>query len=165
MTSSAEAGNALPGASRRQRLRSPLLLAFAVVLAFEAAGGIVIFFARLAYGTTPGEMLHVIGGLVLTPLYALYQWRHWRRVRPVRPRLDHALGLLASGSIVLTQASGFALGFAWLEARGAAANYAPVVSAIHNIGSMLVLTFVAAHVGAVLQRTPSGPVRPHATSR
>ena len=154
MTSSAGAGDALPGVLRRQRLRSPLLLAFAVVLAFEAAGGIVIFCARLAYGAMPGETLHVIGGLVLTPLYALYQWRHWRRIRPVRQRLDHALGLLASGSIVLTQASGFALGFAWLEAGGAAADYEPVVSALHNIGSMLVMTFVAAHVGAVLKRTP-----------
>ena len=154
MTSSAASSDALPRALRRQRLRSPLLLAFATVLAFEAAGGIVIFWARLAYGATPGEMLHVIGGIVLTPLYAVYQWRHWRRIRPIRLRLDHALGLLASGSIVLTQASGFALGLAWFEARGAAADYAPAISALHNIGSMLVLTFVAAHVGAVLQRAP-----------
>jgi len=139
-------------AARGRRLRSPLLLAFAVVLAFEAAGGIVIFCARLAYGVTPGETLHVIGGIVLTALYAAYQWRHWLRVRPVRMRLDYGLGLLATASLFLTQASGFALAFTWWQARGVAADYAPVVVALHNIGSMLVLTFVAAHVGAVLQR-------------
>jgi len=139
-------------AARTRRLRSPLLLATAVVLVFEAAGGIVIFCARLAYGVTPGETLHVILGIVLTALYAAYQWRHWLRVRPVRPRLDYALGLLATASLLLTQTSGWALGFTWWQARGAAADYAPAVSALHNIGSMLVLTFVAAHVGAVLQR-------------
>jgi len=112
----------------------------------------VIFFARLAYGVTPGEALHVIGGIVLTALYAAYQWRHWLRVRAMRPRLDHALGVLASASLLLTQVSGWMLGFTWWQARGAAADYAPLVSGLHNIGSMLVLTFVGAHVGAVLQR-------------
>ena len=145
-------GQTAASAARARRLRSPLLLATAVVLAFEAVGGIVIFFARLAYGVTPGETLHVIGGIVLTALYAAYQWRHWLRVRPVRPRLDYALGLLATASLILTQASGWALGFSWWQAQGRTADYAPVVSALHNIGSMLVLTFVAAHVGAVLQR-------------
>lgn len=138
--------------ARAARLRSPLLIAFAVILAFESAGGIVIFCARLAYGTTPGEALHVIGGVVLTGLYAAYQWRHWLRVRPVRQRLDYALGILATASLILTQASGWALGITWWQSREGTPEYAPVVSGLHNIGNMLVLTFVAAHVGAVFQR-------------
>ncbi len=141
---------------RARRLRAPLLLALWLLLALEGAGGIVIFVARLATGETPGETLHVVGGLALTVVYAAYQWRHWLRVRPVRARLDYTLGLLASAFLLLTNLTGLALGAAWWRDRvmshAAAARYAPPLSAVHNIGSMLVLTFVGAHLAAVLMR-------------
>lgn len=141
--------------TRRHRLRAPLLWVLAVLLTFEAAGGIVIFIARTAYGVTPGEFLHVAVGVVLMLLYAIYQWRHWYSVRPWLGRLDYGLGLLAASSLVVTQASGLLLGWAWLEGQGSrppAPIYDSGLSAVHNIGSMLVLTFVGAHVGAVLKR-------------
>ncbi len=147
-------------AARARRLRAPLLVALAALLAFESAGGLVIFFARLAAGTTPGEALHVVGGLALALVYALYQLGHWRRVAPFRSRLDYALGLLAAGSLVLALASGLALGAAWWNARldgTGLTNYAPSVSALHNVTSMLVLTFVGAHLAAVLRRTTVRP--------
>jgi hypothetical protein len=34
-------------------------------------------------------------------------------------------------------------------------GYAPALSALHNIGSVAVLTFVGAHLGAVLMRDRS----------
>ena len=113
-----------PGLERARRLRSPLLIALWVLLALESAGGLLIFFARVAYGRLPDEALHVLAGAALTAVYALYQWRHWRRVRPFRARLDYALGLIAALSL----------------------------SPVHNITSMLTMTFVASHFGLVLAR-------------
>ena len=145
-----------PAEPRARRLRAPLLLALWLLLAIEAAGGIVIFVARLATGGTPGEALHVVAGLALAAVYAVYQWRHWLRVRPLRARLDYTVGLLAAASMALTNLTGLVLGAAWWRDRvvghAAAASYAPALSAVHNIGSMLVLTFVGAHLAAVLMR-------------
>jgi len=150
-------GGATPEPSRAGRLRAPLLLAVWLLLAIESIGGLVIFVARLAAGSTPGETLHVVAGLLLTAAYVAYQWRHWLRVRPVTPRLDYALGLLAAAFMALTLLTGLALGWEWLRDRvlaptGAPVAYAPALSAIHNIGSMLVLTFAGAHLAAVLMR-------------
>jgi hypothetical protein len=127
------------------------------MLAFEAVGGMVIFVARLVDGSVPGETPHVVVGVALTLVYAVYQWRHWRRVTPIRKRLDYGIGLLAAGFMALTNVSGLLLAGGWAAARwgsapGAAAVYPPALSAVHTIGSMLVLTFVGAHLGAVLLR-------------
>jgi hypothetical protein len=142
-------------AIRARRLRAPLLLSVWALLAFEAAGGIVIFVARLAIGSTPGEALHVGAGLALTIVYAVYQWRHWRRVWMQRG-LHFVIGLLAASFMALANLTGLALGAVWWRDRvagnAAAAAYPPALSAVHNIGSMLVLTFVGAHVAAVLMR-------------
>jgi hypothetical protein len=140
--------------SRARRLRAPLLVALGVLLAFEAGGGLVIFFARLATGSIPGEALHVFAGVALTLVYAAYQWSHWSRVAPYRARLDYTLGLIAALSLALAQLTGLALAWPWWQARGggAATAYPPLVSAAHNVMSMFVLTFVGAHLGAVLQR-------------
>ncbi|MFI5370686.1 MAG: hypothetical protein ACHQ52_03940 [Candidatus Eisenbacteria bacterium] len=139
------------GRPRSARLRAPLLITLWIALGFEAAGGLVIFCARLLSGSSPGVTLHVAVGLVLTLLYAAYQWSHWRRVAPLRARLDYALGLIASSSLAITQASGLALGWIWWRSP-AAPVYPASLSALHNIMSMLVLTFVLAHLGAVLTR-------------
>lgn len=140
-------------AVRAARIRAPLLLLVWGLLAIEAAGGLLIFFARLASGTTPGVALHVGGGLALTVAYALYQWNHWRRVAPFRARLDYAIGLIAAIALSLTQLSGLWLGLEWWRARaGGRAAYTPMLSGAHNVMSMFVLTFVLAHLGAVLQR-------------
>ena len=141
------------GLERARRLRSPLLAALWVLLAFESAGGVLIFFARVAYGRLPGETLHVLAGAALTAVYALYQWRHWRRVRPFRARLDYALGLIAAISLSLAQLSGLVLGWQWWQhgSRGPV-PYPPPLSAVHNITSMLTMTFVASHFGLVLAR-------------
>jgi hypothetical protein len=141
------------GRARNRRLRSPVLLLVGLLLAFEAVGGLWIFIARLLWGTTPGEALHVGAGLALTMAYALYQWGHWRRVRPYRSRLDYTMGLVAALAMGGTNLTGLALGWQWWNDRAASTTqYATWLSAAHNIGSMLVLTFVAAHVGAVLMR-------------
>ena len=119
----------------------------------------MLFVARLIAGTAPGESLHVIVGLVLLLVYALYQWRHWSRVSPFRARLDYTIGVLAALSMVMALVTGLALGVAWWQSgRGAkhAPRYAPWLSAAHNIGSMLVLTFAGAHLGAVLMRDRNG---------
>ena len=141
--------------ARARRLRAALLLWVWGLLAFEAAGGIVIFVARLAAGSTPGESLHVMAGLALTIAYAVYQWRHWVRVRFQRG-LHFLIGLLAASSMALTNLTGLALGVVWWRDRivghAAVAGYPPALSAIHNIGGMLVLTFVGAHLAAVLMR-------------
>jgi hypothetical protein len=143
---------------RARRMRSPLLLSLWALLAFEAAGGIVIFVARLAAGTTPGEALHVAGGLLLTVVYAIYQWRHWLRVRSQRG-LHFVIGILAASAMALANLSGLALGVVWWLDRVVgglpAARYPVGLSAVHNIGSMLVLTFVGAHLAAVLMRDRS----------
>ncbi len=148
--------------TRGRRLRAPLLLALWALLAFEAAGGLVIFVARLAYGTTPGEALHVILGLVLTAAYALYQWRHWRRVRPFRLQLHYALGLIAALFMALCNLSGLWLATCWwqdrfLAATGGAVQYPALLSGAHNVASMVVLTFIGAHLGAVLFRDRHPP--------
>ena len=145
---------AAPLTGRARRLRAPLLVALWALLAFEAVGGLVIFFARLATGTLPGEAAHVFAGIALTAAYAAYQWRHWSRVAPFRARLDHALGLIAALAMALTLLTGLALAWPrWLaRGGGAAATYAPLLSGAHNVMSMFVLTFAGAHLGAVLQR-------------
>jgi len=142
---------------RARRLRAPLLVMLGALLAIEAAGGILIFFARLAFGSLPGLALHVVAGVALTFVYAAYQWRHAMRVLPVRPRLDYVLGLLAAAFVVLTLGSGLALALPWWRSRGLRAlpAYPTRVMALHIIGCMLVLTFVAAHLGAVLKRDRS----------
>jgi hypothetical protein len=156
------AGSAPLERSRSARLRSPLLLALGVLLAFEAAGGLWLFVAFLTAGRRPGESLHTLAGGPLAALYAIYQWRHWRRVRPFRARLDFVLGLVAATVMALALLSGLALGGWWWSARLAAraageVGYPPLLSALHNIGSMLVLAFVGAHLGAVLMRDRPRP--------
>jgi hypothetical protein len=126
-----------------------------VLLTFEAAGGLVIFIARLATGALPGERAHVIAGLLLTLVYAAYQIQHWSRVAPFRARLDYALGLTAAGAMVLANATGLWLGWLWWQGAAtphAVAEYPAWLSALHNIASMLVLTFVASHIAAALTR-------------
>jgi hypothetical protein len=134
-----------------------LLVALWLLLAFEAAGGLVIFCARLVLGRTPGEALHVGAGVALTAVYAAYQWSHWARVAPFRARLDYTLGLIASLALALTQITGLWLAVSWWRDRiahptTAGVGYPPSLSALHNIGSVAVLTFVGAHLGAVLMR-------------
>jgi len=139
---------------RRERLRAPLLVALWSLLGIDAAGGLVIFFARLAWGTTPGIALHVWAGLALAAAYTAYQIGHWSRVSPLRARLDYTLGLLSAGTMTAALVTGLLLALPWWRARatGQSAMYPPLLSAVHNIGSMLVLTFVGAHLGAVLWR-------------
>ncbi|MBI1797194.1 MAG: hypothetical protein HYR74_09095 [Candidatus Eisenbacteria bacterium] len=144
---------------RARRLRSPLLIALWALLAFEALGGLVLFTARLVAGASPGEGLHVAGGLALTVCYAVYQWQHWRRVRPFRARLDHGLGLIAALAMALVNLSGMWLGLDWWRGRALppAARYPTALSGVHNVASMVVLSFVLAHLGAVLQRDRRAP--------
>jgi hypothetical protein len=119
-------------------------------------GGLVIFVARLVDGSLPGETLHVAAGLALTAVYAAYQWTHWRRVAPWRARADYALGLLAALSMALVNLSGLWLALSWWRGRGGPVDYPAPLSAVHNIGGMIVLTFAAAHLGAVLRRDRTG---------
>jgi hypothetical protein len=160
-------GAAPPSAepARERRLRSPLLVSLWVLLGFEGAGGLVIFVMRLVSGETPGETLHVGAGALLAPVYVLYQWRHWKRVRPWRNRLDHALGLISAASMAGALGTGLALALPWWELRvversEATVPYPPLLSAAHNIMSLLVLTFAAAHVAAVLLRDVGGRRKP-----
>jgi hypothetical protein len=155
---------AAPEAPRAKRLNAPLLVLLWWLLGVEAAGGLVIFYARLAFGRTPGESLHVVAGALLTLVYASYQWQHWNRVQPWRNRLDYAMGLIASLSMGATLATGYWLAWPWwnvrVVARGTGAvPYPTPVSAAHNIMSMLVLTFVGAHLAAVLLRDAAGKRR------
>lgn len=152
----------LPAASRHRagRLRAPVLVALWWLLGIEAVGGLVLFAARLATGRSPGETLHVIAGLVLLGVSTAYVWGHWRRVRPFRARLDYALGLMAFTAFTLTHVTGLVLGVVWWRARaGGPEAYPAWVSAAHNIFSMLVLTFIGAHLGAVLLRDHRRPGR------
>lgn len=142
---------------RAGRLRSPLLIALWILLAFEAASGLVLFAVFLIAGRRPGETVHVALGVPLAAVYAVYQWRHWRRVTPFRGRPDHVLGLVAAAVMSVTLASGLALGAQWWMARISARGtgevpYAVALSSVHNIGSMLVMAFVGAHLVAVLSR-------------
>ena len=144
-------------APRARRLRAPLLVTLWGLLAIEGVGGIVIFFARLAAGRTPGEALHVVAGGLLTLVYAVYQWQHWARVSPWRSRMDNAKGLIAALSMGGALGTGLWLAWPWWQARIVAGSkfavaYPTAVSAAHNIMSMLVLTFVGAHLAAVLLR-------------
>lgn len=144
-------------APRARRLRAPLLVTLWGLLAIEGVGGIVIFFARLAAGRTPGEALHVVAGALLTLVYAVYQWQHWARVSPWRSRMDYAMGLIAALSMGGALGTGLWLAWPWWQARIVAGSkfavaYPTAVSAAHNIMSMLVLTFVGAHLAAVLLR-------------
>ena len=139
------------------RLNAPLLVLLWCLLGIEAVGGLVIFYVRLAIGRTPGESLHVVAGALLTLVYASYQWQHWTRVEPWRNRLDYAMGLIAALSMAAALATGYWLAWGWWQERviagsGAAVAYPTAVSAAHNIMSMLVLTFVGAHLAAVLLR-------------
>jgi hypothetical protein len=150
-------GTPPPTPARSARLKAPLLIALWALLAFEAAGGLVIFFARLATGTTPGETLHVALGVVLALVYAAYQWGHWHRVAPFRARLDYALGLIAALAMTATNLTGLWLGLAWWRERVLHATAGPVaydtlLSAAHNIGSLVTLTFLGAHLVAVFRR-------------
>lgn len=140
--------------ARALRLRAPLLLALAALLAIEALGGLVILFARVAFGATPGLVVHVVAGLALTLAYAVYQIQHWHRVAPWRSRPDYALGLIAALAMALTNGTGLALGWIWWRAvrAGAEPVYPVPLAACHTLGTMLVLTFAAAHLAAVLQR-------------
>ncbi len=147
--------------SRARRWRAPLLVAVWALLAVEAVGGLLLFGARLAFGSAPGETLHVVAGFALVLLWIVYQWRHWLRVRPLRARPDYLLGLLAATFMALTNLTGLALGAFWYRdrlVRGLpAAHYPTLLSALHLSATMLVLTFVGAHAGAVLlrERPPS----------
>jgi len=143
--------------ARRKRLQAPLLATLGLLLVVESIGGLAIFFMRLATGTLPGETLHVAAGGALTLVYVGYQWQHWRRVAPWRNRLDYALGLIATLSLVATLATGIVLTVPWWEMRMVAGSdgavpYATLTSAAHNIMGMLVMTFLGAHVAAVLRR-------------
>jgi len=158
----ARARNIVPfAAPRSRRLRAPLLVLLGWLLGFEAVGGLVIFFMRLAAGSMPGETVHVIGGAGLTLVYAIYQVQHWGRVSPWRGRLDYTLGLIGAIAMGLTLGTGYVLAWPWWTLRvvqrgtGVVA-YASLVSAAHNIMSMLALTFVLAHLAAVLLRDRNG---------
>lgn len=148
-----------PESFRAARLRSPLLIVVGGLLAVEAIGGLALFVARLVLGRYPGETIHVVAGLGLTLAFVLYQWRHWLRVAPLRARQDYILGLIASTTMALTLLSGLWLGIDWWRARTeptpTATRYDALLVAIHNIGGMLVLAFVGAHLGAVLMRDSS----------
>jgi hypothetical protein len=147
-------------APRSRRMRAPLLVLLWWLLGVEAVGGLVIFFMRLAAGRLPGETIHVVAGAGLTLVYAIYQWQHWFRVAPWRGRLDYALGLIAAIAMGITLATGYVLAWPWwwmrvMQRSEAAVAYPSLVSAAHNIMSMLVLTFVLAHLAAVLLRDRS----------
>lgn len=151
------AAKPLPEHPRARRMRAPLLVLLWVLLGFEALGGLLIFFMRLAAGSTPGETLHIVVGALLTLVYAVYQWQHWNRTAPFRSRMDYALGLIAALSMAITLGTGIALTLPWWDVRVVQKSadpvaYSTVVSAAHNIMSMLVLTFVGAHLAAVLMR-------------
>lgn len=158
----APARNILPFAvPRSRRLRAPLLVLLWWLLGVEAAGGLLISFMRLAAGTMPGVTVHVIAGAGLTLVYAIYQVQHWGRVAPWRGRLDYALGLIGSIAMGITLATGYVLAWPWWLLRvvrrsGGAVAYPSLASAAHTIMSMLVLTFVLAHLMAVLLRDRAG---------
>ena len=123
----------------------------------EAVGGLLIFFMRLATGSAPGETLHVLAGVLLALAYVAYQWQHWKRVAPWRSRMDFALGLIAALSMAGALGTGLALAVPWWQARIVAGTadtvpYPPTLRAVHNVMSMLLLTFAGSHLAAVLMR-------------
>lgn len=128
-----------------------------MLLAVEALGGLILFAARLMAGRAPGETIHIFTGAAFAGIYVVYQARHWSRVRSLRWRLDHGLGLIAAVFMVVTLGSGLILALFWWDAKKVASEigeviYPPTWSAVHNVGSLLVLTFLGAHVCAVLFR-------------
>src|SRR5205085_2102910 len=102
---------------RARRLRAPVLVTLAMLLAFESVGGLVIFFARLAFGSTPGETAHVAAGAAAAAVYAWYQWSHLARVWPLRSRLDYWLGVLGAASMIVALGTGLALAAPWWSER------------------------------------------------
>ena len=103
--------------------------------------------------------LHVAAGLVLAIVYAIYQATHWNRVAPWRSRPDYALGLIAAVTLAVTDLTGLALGWEWWVARldgTGIVRYPVALSAIHTLGTMLVLAFASGHLAAVLARDRSG---------
>ena len=163
MSASEPALNIVPFvAPRSRRMRAPLLVLLWWLLGIEAVGGLVIFFMRLAAGSTPGETIHIVVGAGLTLVYAVYQWQHWVRVAPWRTRMDYALGLIGAIAMGITLATGYVLAAPWWVLRvvrrsGGEVGYPSLVSAAHNIMSMLVLTFVLSHLAAVLLRDRARP--------
>jgi hypothetical protein len=139
---------------RARRLVAPLLLVLGLLLAIESLGGLVILFVRVAFGGLPALRLHLVAGLALTLVYTIYQVTHWNRVAPWRTRPDFVLGLIAALSMAAVNLTGLALAWIWWQARraGTVAAYPTALSAVHTLGTMLVLTFVGAHVVAVVQR-------------
>lgn len=140
--------------TRAERLRSPLLLMLWALFAIEAVTGLIVFFARLAVGSAPTVSLHWFAGFAFTLVYVIYQIQHWTRVQPLRARLDHVLGVVATTSLIITQVSGYWVGWEWFM-RGRPLGYTAfpaALSATHNVMSMLAMTFVGAHFGAVLLR-------------
>ena len=115
----------------------------------------MLLFARVAFGTTPGVALHVLAGLLLTVVYTIYQVTHWSRVAPWRSRPDYVLGLIAAVTLAGTDVTGLVLGWQWWSTRldgTGITHYAVALSAIHTLGTMLVLAFASAHLAAVLAR-------------
>lgn len=115
----------------------------------------MLLFARVAFGTTPGVALHVLAGLLLTVVYTIYQIRHWNRVAPWRSRPDYVLGLIAAVTLAATDITGLVLGWQWWSTRldgTGITHYAVALSAVHTLGTMLVLAFASAHLAAVLAR-------------
>ena len=138
-------------------MRSPVLVVLAALFAIEAVTGLILFAARLISGRAPGESIHIAAGAAVVGVYAVYQARHWARVRSLRWRLDHGLGLLAAVFMVLTLASGAVLALSWWDTQAepdtaAKVAYSPLWSALHNVASLLILTFLGAHLCAVLFR-------------
>ena len=115
----------------------------------------MILFARVAFGVTPGVALHVAAGLALTVVYTIYQVTHWNRVAPWRSRPDYVLGLIAAITLSVTDLTGLGLGWIWwvrrLDGTGIVA-YPVAMSAVHTLGTMLVLAFASGHLAAVLAR-------------
>jgi len=133
-----------------------------VLLAVESVGGLVILFARVAFGAMPGVALHVLAGVALSVVYTAYQITHWSRVAPWRSRPDYVLGLIAAVTLSATNVTGLVLGWFWWDSRlgGTGLARCPVgLSAAHTLGTMLVLAFAGAHLAAVLQRDRDAAAR------
>ena len=167
LLSHAAARKAAPKPSRRtsraERLRSPLLIALWTLFAIEALTGIIVFFARLAVGRAPTVSLHWYAGFAFTLVYAIYQIQHWNRVQPLRARLDHVLGVVATSSLIVTQVSGYWVGWEWFM-RGRPMGYTAfpsALSATHNVMSMLAMTFV----GTPWRRAAARITRPRRQAR
>ena len=143
-----------PTSPRTRRLTAPLVLALGALLLVETIGGLWIFVARvLEPGHLPGLSLHWWAGWALSAVYVVYLVRHVARVAPLRPRLDYALGMLAAATLTLVQVTGSVVGWSWWR-QGQPRDhvFTPWLSGAHDMLSMMTLSFVAAHLGAVLLR-------------